>query len=256
MGTMFVVIALGIAFIAIYYGEIFARARAWQGRASLAKKLPPDVQVDMKPKLLHLMTALAIAAVFFGGVRVDLVTHTRTGTHILFVGCVLVATVAVAAQTAWIARSRLDRGYLGEVLVDLSPYPLAGAIGLRLGLLFAMFVMALFGMIDISLTGLPRAVGWLFLAVWSAIALLLLWTYFKYVDRIWLAERGLCFGGKFYPWEWFERVAWSDDGRVFALRRRGLWVFQRWTVVPVHPGSREEVEEVLLQVLPAPSPML
>jgi hypothetical protein len=78
-----------------------------------------------------------------------------------------------------------------------------------------------------------------------------------YSDRVWLAERGLYFGGRLYPWGGFERVAWSDDGRAFALRRKGRWRLQRWTVVlPVPEGSREAAEESLRQVMPAPIPTL
>jgi len=176
------------------------------------------------------------------------------GTAIFIVGTGLAATVALAARTAWIARTRLDRGYRGEVLVDLSPYPLAGAIRRRFWLLFVMYFPVLFALIGFHLTGFQRAGCWLFLAVWAVIALLILWTYLKYVDRIWLAEWGLCLGGRLYPWDGFERVAWTDDGRAFALRRRGLWRLLRWTVVPVPEGSREETEEALRQVMRAPTP--
>jgi len=251
MVTVLVVVPIVIAFIVIDILEIGARVKVRQGQASLAKILPPDVQADMKPKLLNLVSVLAFAAVVFLMVRVDLLTRTRLGTDIFVVGCGLVATVALAARTAWIARTRLDRGYLGEVLVDLSPYPLAGAIRRRFWLLFVMYFPVLFALIGFKLTGFQGAGGWLFLAVWVAIALLILWTYLEYVDRIWLAERGLCFGGRLYPWDSFERVVWTDDGRVVALRRRGLWRLQRWAVVPVPEGSREAAEEALRQVMPA-----
>jgi len=52
-----------IAFIVIDFLEIGANVRVRQGRASLAKNLPPDVQADMKPKLLNLVSVLAFAAV-------------------------------------------------------------------------------------------------------------------------------------------------------------------------------------------------
>jgi hypothetical protein len=256
MVTMFVVVLIAIAWIVIWVLGFAANARVREGQASLAKNLPPDVQADMKPKLFHLVSGLAFAAVIFLMNRVDTLTRTRMGNPILLVAGGLVATVALAARTAWIARTRLDRTYLGEVLVDLSPYPLAGALRLRFGLLFAMYFPALFAMIGISFTGFQMIGLWLFLAVWAAIALLILWTYIKYVDRIWLAERGLCFGGRLYPWDGFERVAWTNDGRAFALRKRVLWRLQRWTVVPVSEGSREAAEEALRQVMPAATPTL
>jgi hypothetical protein len=246
-----VVVLIALAWIAIDFLEIGARVRVRRGQASLAKILPPDVQADMKPKLLHLVTVLTFAAVIFLMIKVDLCTTSRMGTEMILVAGGLIVTVASAARTSWMTRTRLDRGYLGEVLVDLSPYPLAGAIRLRFGLLFVMYFLALFGMIGISFAGFQRAGGLLFLTVWAAIALLILWMYLKYVDRIWLTERGLCFGGRFYPWDGFERVAWADNGEAFALRRRGLWRLQRWTVVPVHNWSREAAEEALRQVMPA-----
>ena len=51
--------------------------------------------------------------------------------------------------------------------------------------------------------------------------LLLLLTNLMYSDRVWLAERGLYFGGRLYAWDGFERVAWTDDGRAFALSKEG-----------------------------------
>jgi len=81
-------------------------------------------------------------------------------------------------------------------------------------------------------------------------------TNLTYSDRVWLANRGLYFSGSLYPWAGFERVAWTDDGRAFALRKRGRWRLKRWTVVPVPEGSREAAEQALPQVLPAPVPTL
>ncbi len=259
MTAMFVAVPILIAFIVFYILEFGARVKFRQGKASLAKNLPPDVQAEMKPNLLNLMTVLAFAVVVFLMIKVDLVTGTRLGTDLLVVGFGLVATVVLAARIAWIARARLDRGYLGEVRGDLSPYSLAGAIRLRawaLSLLSVVYFLGIFALISLHLTGFQRTGGWLFLAVWTAVALLISGTYVKYVDRIWLAERGLCFGVRLYPWDGFERVAWSKDGRAVALRRRGLWRQQRWTVVPVPEGSRQAAEETLRQVMLAPAPTL
>jgi hypothetical protein len=94
----------------------------------------------------------------------------------------------------------------------------------------------------------------LLLAVEVAITLLTLLTYLMYSDLVWLADRGLYFGGRLYSWYGFERVAWTDDGRAFALRRRGGWRLKRWIVVPAPEGSREAVEEALRQVMPAKRP--
>ena len=137
------------------------------------------------------------------------------------------------------------------MLVDLSPYPLADAVQrisrLRL-LVCAPFLLIMLGF---AFTGLPRAGGWLLLAGLAAIVPLVLVTSLVYSDRVWLAERGLYLGGRLYPWGGFERVAWTRDGRAFALRRRGRWLVRRWTLVPVPKGSREAADEALRQVIPA-----
>jgi hypothetical protein len=163
----------------------------------------------------------------------------------------LFATVALAARSAWIARMRLDRRYLGEVLADLSPNPLAGGLRLRSGLLSVMYFLGICVLIGGWFTGLQRTVSLLLLAVWAVIGLVILWSYLKHVSHIWLAERGLCFGGKLYPWGVVERVAWSYDGQGFALRKRGRWRFRRWTVVPVNSGSRTDAESALRRLIPA-----
>lgn len=246
-----VVVVFVIAFIVLYVVEQVARASVRQGRASLAENLPPDVQADMKPNLFNLLGVLAFAAVVFLSVWVDLLTSTRLGRNILLIAGGLVATVAFAARTAWIARFRLDRKYLGEVLVDLSPNPLAGALRLKFGVLSVMCFLGICAMIGTWVTGFHWDVGWLLLAVCAAIPLLFLWLYLKRVDHIWLAERGLCFNGGLYPWDGFERLAWTNDGRAFALRRRSPWRFQRWTVVPVRNGSRQAAEKALRRLMPA-----
>jgi hypothetical protein len=96
----------------------------------------------------------------------------------------------------------------------------------------------------------------LLLAVQMAFTLLTLLAYLMYSDRVWLAERGIDFGRRLYSWDGFERVAWTDYGRAFALRRRGRWRLKRWIVLPLHEGSREAAEEALRQVMPAPPPTL
>jgi len=247
MGTGIVVVAFVIA-IAIL---LFARMRASLGRASLAKQLPPAVRADMKPGLLHLVCVLAWAAVMyltFGADRMNR-THVRTGAFLVV--CGLVFPVVLAMRTAWVARTQVDGRFLGDMVLDLSPYSLAGAIRLMFGLVAVMYFFCCFAMIGFGLTGYQKAVGWLLLAIWAAIAGPILWTHLKHLDRVWLAERGLCFGGALYPWETFERVAWSDDAHVFALRRKGPWVLWRWIVVPVPARSREEVDKALRQVMPA-----
>jgi hypothetical protein len=58
-----------------------------------------------------------------------------------------------------------------------------------------MYFFCCFTMISLDLTGYQKTGGWLLLAIWAAITVPILWTYLKHVDRVWLAERGLCFGG-------------------------------------------------------------
>ena len=135
-------------------------------------------------------------------------------------------------HTAWVAKTQVDGRFLGDVLLDLSPFSLAGAIRLMFGVMAVMYFFSCFAMIGLP-TGYQKTAGWLLLAIWAAITVPILWTYLKHVDRVWIAERGLCFGGALHPWGTFERVAWSEDARVFALRRKGLWVLWRWVVVPV-----------------------
>ena len=113
--SMAAVVALFvIAIVVLYVLEMWAGASVRQGRTSLVEKLPPDVQADIKPKLLNLLVVLAFAAVVFFFVRMDLSTHTRMGRDMLLVAGGLVATGGLAARTAWIARMRLDRTYLAQ----------------------------------------------------------------------------------------------------------------------------------------------
>jgi hypothetical protein len=93
----------------------------------------------------------------------------------------------------------------------------------------------------------------LLLAFQMAITLLTLLTYLMYSDRVWLADREYTSAAG-YSWDGFERVAWTDDGRAFALRRGGRWRLKRWIVLPVPEGSREAAEEALRQVKLAKRP--
>jgi hypothetical protein len=167
----------------------------------------------------------------------------------IIVGCGLAGAFGCAAGIALIARTWLERRNPGEVLTDLSPYPLAGAIRRSSSSWLLLIIALIFPSI------IARAIAhWLFPAVWVAFALLGLLTHLMYSDRVWLANRGLYFGGKLYPWDGFDRVAWTDDGRAFALRRRGRWRLKRWIVVPVPEGTREAAEEALRQAKLAKRP--
>ena len=137
----------------------------------------------------------------------------------------LVATVAFGADyldREVPARPKIPGRSAGE------PQPeSARRAGLKFGVLSVMcFLGILPAMIGTWVTGFHGDVGWLLLAKFTAIPLLFLWLYLKHVDHIWLAERGLCFNGGLYPWDGFERLAWTNDGRAFALRRRSPWRFQ------------------------------
>ena len=246
MGTG-IVVALMIVFLI----QWFARMTVSLAHASLVKELPPAVRADMKPGLLNLVCVLASAAVIYLTVGVDRMNRTHARTDALLVVCGLVFPAMLAVRTAWLARTQVDRRFLGDVLLDLSPFSHAGASRLTLGLTVLIFVFCCFTIIGFNLTGYEKTVGWLLLAIWAAITVPILWTCLKHLDRVWLAERGLCFGGAFYPWGTFERVAWSDDTRVFALRKKGRWLLWRWVVVPVpERWSREEVDKALQQVMP------
>jgi hypothetical protein len=189
--------------------------------------------------------------------------------------------VGCATWSASIARTLLGRRNPGEVLVDLSPYPLAGAVRRSSWLVWVACTPMLFVVfMGFAFSGSQTAGDRLFLAFWAAYVPLALLTNLMYSDRVWLAERGLYFGGRLYPWDGFERVAWTDDGRAFALRRCGRWPLRRWivvpvpeglrelqqaaltglfglwTVVPVPEGLREAAEDALRQMMAAPTPTL
>jgi len=226
--------------------------QAWvqQFQASLAKHLPPDVQADMKPRQLLLGLVIFVAILFV--VPAIIVAGSITTGNIRLVGYGL-AAVACAWFPASIARTWLKRRYPGEVLADLSPYPIAGAVRRNSWRVATAQILFIIPLIGFQAHGEGYSAT---LAVWATFVLLFLLLILMYSDRVWLAERGLYFSGRLYPWDGFERVAWTDDGRAFAFRRKGRWRLQRWTVVPVPEGSREAAEEALRQVMPAPIPSL
>ncbi len=231
------------------------QAAVQQFQASLAKNLPPDVQTDMKLRPLGPVTSVAILVVVLPIVVAGMIRAAKPA-EVLKVGAGLVGAVGCAAWRVSIARPLLGRWNPGEVLADLSPYPLAGAVR-RISWISwgCMAVPTLFAFIPFAVTGFQTAGDRLFWVVWMVFMLLLLLTNLMYSDRVWLAERGLYLGGGLYAWEGFERLAWTDDGRAFALRRRLRWSLQRWTVAPwtvvaVPEGSRAAAEEALRQVMP------
>ncbi len=248
MVTVAVVALIGMGLL---FGKLSGgQASIEQFNASLVKHLPPEVQADMKSGQFGRVTSVAIAVVVLPVLVAGLITIGKAR-EVFFVrfGGILLAVVS-AVWTASIARNWLDRRNPGEVLADLSPYPLAGAVRRRSWL--GWWVMVADGLILPILQSASE--GYLLvLAFWVAFVLLGLLTNLMYLDRVWLAERGLYFGGWLYPWDGFERVAWTDDRRAFALPRKGRWLFQRWTVVPVPEGSREAAEEALRQVMPTPT---
>jgi hypothetical protein len=261
MVAVFVVAA--IVMFAVFVVAMIVIGKKWSGeqatvqqfKASLAKKMPPDVQADMEPRQLGLVSAVAIVVVVLP-IFVAFFTATRKARAMLLIGAWLVMAVACAAWAASIARTWLERRYPVEMLVDLSPYPLAGAVRRNSWLGWVATVPMVLAFIPVAFTGFQTARDRLFVADLAAISLLTLLTCLMYSDRVWIAKRGLYFGGSLYPWDGFERVAWADDGRACALRRRGRWRLQRWMVVPVPAGSREAAEGALRQVMPAPTPTL
>jgi hypothetical protein len=264
--TAVLVVAL-IVMVAVFVTALIALGRLsakWGAEqpkfeASLVKKLPADVQADMKPRQPGLVTSAAIAVVVLP-IFVASLTATGKTRDANIVGFGLLGAIACAAWTYSIARNLLCRRNPGELLVDLSPYPLAGAVRRSSWLVWAACTpMLFFAFTGFAFTGFRTPGDRLFWGYWAAYVLLFLLTNLMYSDRVWLAERGLYLGGRLYPWDSFERVAWTDDGRAFALRRRLRWLLQRWTiapwkVVPVPEGLRERAEETLRRVLPAPTP--
>ena len=250
------VVMVTVAVVALIgMGLLFGKSSGEQAsieqfNASLVKHLPPEVQADVKSEQFGRVTSVAIAVVVLPVLVAGLIT-TGKAREVFFVrfGGILLAVVS-AVWTTSIARNWLDRRNPVEVLADLSPHPLAGAVRRRSWL--GWWVMVAYCLILLILQSASE--GYLLiLAFWVAFVLLSLLTNLMYSDRVWLAERGLYFWGRLYPWDGFERVAWTDDGRAFALRRKGRWLFQRWTVVPVPEGSREAAKEALRQVMPTPT---
>jgi len=96
-------------------------------KASLAKNLPPDVQADMKPRQLGVLTIVAITILaVVGWIFAASILPTWKAFPVIYVGGLVGAVVSVAVA-ALIARTWLVRRNPGGVLADLSPYPLAGA---------------------------------------------------------------------------------------------------------------------------------
>jgi hypothetical protein len=255
------VAAFVVALVVIGRKARAEQARIQQFQASLAKNLPPDVQADMKPGPLGPVTSVAILVVVLPIVVAGMIT-TGKPSEVLKVGAGLVGAIGCAAWTASIATTLLGRRNPGEVLADLSPYPLAGAVRRSSWLVWVRLApMLFFAFTGFAFTGFQTAGDRLFWAFWVAFVLLFLLTNVMYSDRVWLAEHGLYFGGRLYPWSGFERVAWTYDGRAFALRRRLRWLLQRWTVapwtvVPVPEGLRGAAEEALRRVMHASAPTL
>jgi len=67
--VVLIIIASTIAIASLVKG---AEGSVWQFQASLARKLPPDVQTEMKPKLLNPTSVLTWAAIVFLMFRSDL----------------------------------------------------------------------------------------------------------------------------------------------------------------------------------------
>ncbi len=247
-------VALFVALIVV--GWLFGRSSAAQAsveqvEARLVKHLPPDVQAEMKPRQPWLVISVVIAdVVVLPIIGAGLISAGKPDA-LLIVGFGLVGLVACASWYAAIVRIWIGRRNPGEVLADLSPSRPAPPDRRSSWLKSVAFAQAMaFGIVFQAV----RDGHLLFLAIQVAIALLTLLTYLMYSDRVWLAERGLYFGGRLYSWDGFERVAWTDDGRAFVLRRRGGWRLKRWIVVPVPEGTREAAEEALRQVMPAKRP--
>ncbi len=252
-------VALFVALIVV--GWLFGRSSAAQAsvepvEARLVKHLPPDVQAEMKPRQPWLVISVVIAdVVVLPIIGAGLISAGKPDA-LLIVGFGLVGLVACAAWTAAITRTWIGRRNPGKVLADLTPSRPAPPGRRSSWLKSVAFAQAMaFGIVFQAVRdGHTTTYNLLFLAIQVAIALLTLLTYLMYSDRVWIAERGLYFGGRLYSWYGFERVAWTDDGRAFALRRRGRWRLKRWIVVPVPEGTREAAEGALRQVMPAKRP--
>jgi hypothetical protein len=109
------------------------------------------------------------------------------------VGFGLIGAVACAAWAAAIARTWIGRRTTGEVLADLRPRrpaPVSRRSSWIVSVAFAQVIA--FGIVFQSV----RDGRLLLLAVQVAITLLTLLTYLMYSDLVWLADRGVYFGGR------------------------------------------------------------
>jgi hypothetical protein len=156
------------------FGKSFAeQANIQQFQASLVKRLPPDVQADMKSGQLGIVISLAIALIVLPSIVAGLIA-TGKARGLVFVGYGLGA-VACAVWTAALARIWLDRRNPGEVLADFSPHPLAGAVRR------SFWVLALILSTNVFLTAFEGHL--LFLAVQVSFVLLILLANLMYSDR-------------------------------------------------------------------------
>lgn len=221
-----------------------------QFQAGLIKHLPPDVQAEINQKKRRVVALLAFCLIVVPSMAVGFILSGR-GNRGIITSCASALVIMCVAWLGAIVRTWLKRRNPGEVLADLSPHPLAGAVRRNA---WRMWVVCA---VMVSMTTMSMVTGhqWLFLVVQLAFLLLSLLAILLYSDRVWLTERGLFIGGTLRPWHAFERVAWTDDGRAFALRRKkSHWFSGRWVIVPVHEGARDGTEEALRQVMPAPVP--
>jgi len=77
------------------------QARVQQFQASLARSLPPEVQADMKPRPLGLVTSVAILVVVLPIAVAGMIT-TGKPSEVLKAGTGLVGALGCAAWTGWI----------------------------------------------------------------------------------------------------------------------------------------------------------
>jgi hypothetical protein len=98
-----------------------AQASVEQVEARLVKRLPPDVQAEMKPRQPGLVISVVIAVVAVLPIIAAGLITTGTPNAKLIVGFGLIGAVGCAAWTAAIARNWIGRKTTGEVLADLTP---------------------------------------------------------------------------------------------------------------------------------------
>jgi hypothetical protein len=220
----------------------FAKTR--QFCAELRENLPPEVRAE-EPAQLGTTIGAVIAAVF--GIMIS-IRSIRPPYASAELGIIIFLACAAVLVVMWIKRSRV-----GDVLVDLSPLPLP-AFQRKNIWIFALPVLSL-ALLDVTLGSHRQWTDWLLPACYISCALAMLMGTLMQSDRVWIARPGLYIAGWLYVWERVEGVAWSDDGRAFALRRTSPWVLKRWLPVPVRGGSRESAEAALRQFVPRPAPV-